>query len=367
MTLVFGKEKKVTLSGVVLDVNGEPAKKVIIQLYDHSGDEIKDEKTNRKGQFKFKKVVSGEYSLTASHKTLGKTNKAITVGDEDLDINLTLSLLDETNATEDSISNSESPNIDSSKEESEIKEPSLLSHLQKPNDPLNDAKPDSIVYLPPVRKDPGVEKLAMGDMFYDYKMNLEAMQNQIDSLKSVVTAFEEKQTMPNVSDDILNLIKIPDYEHRIELQNGTVVMGKILAESDSSLTIDTQIGKLVLKKEMVIRMDELEQPAPNVEFLNEPTVNVYPDKYIFTGQIQNTGKIRADFVRVIAHLWTQTTSSAGMDSSFVKGTKIKYETGVVSDTALEPDHISTYKVIVPITYGTKPQYHTMDIHWDITK
>ena len=29
--------------------------------------------------------------------------------------------------------------------------------------------------------------------------------------------------MPNVSSEILNLIQIPDYQHKVELQNGTIV------------------------------------------------------------------------------------------------------------------------------------------------
>ena len=64
----------------------------------------------------------------------------------------------------------------------------------------------------------------------------------------MVKGYEKKQIMPNVDRDILDVIKVPTFQNRIELQNGTVVMGDILLESDSSLTLKTQIGKLVLKK-----------------------------------------------------------------------------------------------------------------------
>ena len=73
---------------------------------------------------------------------------------------------------------------------------------------------------------------------------------EVDSLKSVVKGYEKGQTMPNISRDILELIKVPDSQHRVELQNGTIVSGELLQESDSTLTLRTQIGTLVLKKEI---------------------------------------------------------------------------------------------------------------------
>ncbi|GIT40561.1 MAG: hypothetical protein Ct9H300mP9_4110 [Candidatus Neomarinimicrobiota bacterium] len=123
-----------------------------------------------------------------------------------------------------------------------------------------------------------------------------------------MAAFEEKQEMPNVTRELLDLIKVPEYQYRIELRNGTVVMGDILEESGSTLVLKTQIGKLVLKKgEKVIRRDKHEEPSPKIVFLGDPFVNIYPDRQIFSGRIKNIGKKRADFVRVISNLFTQTT------------------------------------------------------------
>ena len=105
--------------------------------------------------------------------------------------------------------------------------------------------------LPQQRKEAGKQKLNFKDLFFEYESNLKALETEIDSLKSVVKGYEKGQTMPNVSRDILDLIKVPASQHRVELQNGTVVSGELLEESDSSLTLKTQIGTLVLKKEMV--------------------------------------------------------------------------------------------------------------------
>ena len=188
-----------------------------------------------------------------------------------------------------------------------------------------------------------------------------------DSLKSVVKGYEKKQTMPNVGREILDLIKIPEYQHRVELQNGTIVSGALLEETDSTLTLKTQIGTLVLKKEMVVRMDELEKPGPKVIFIGEPFIDYYPDRQIFSGKVKNVGEVRADFVRIIVKLFDQTTKSAGVDSIFVKGDRTVYESNVIADTALKPGKTTSYSLTVPIKKGRKAEYHTMDIHWEQTK
>ena len=83
--------------------------------------------------------------------------------------------------------------------------------------------------------------------------------------------------------------------------------------------------------------------------------------------MQNIGQVRADFVRVIGNLFDQTTQNTGMDSVFVKGSRVVYESNVVADTALEPGQTASYVLTVPINKGQKTEYHTMDVHWNETK
>jgi len=56
-----------------------------------------------------------------------------------------------------------------------------------------------------------------------------------------------------------------------------------------------------------------------------------------------------------------------MDSVFVKGSRVVYESNVVADTALEPGQTASYVLTVPIKKGQKTEYHTMDVHWNETK
>ena len=250
-----------------------------------------------------------------------------------------------------------SKNIDTSEKPTTLKDVTTIN--------LNDRAEETL--LPHQKEERSNNQIKFEETFFEYETSLKNLKSEIDSLKTIVRGYEKKQSMPNVNPDILDLIKVPTFQSRIQLQNGTIVMGNILQESDSSLTLNTQIGKLVLKKEMVVKMDKLEKPGPKVVFLGDPFINYYPDRQIFSGKVKNVGKVRADFVRVSGKLFDQTTTNVGLDSIFVKGSRITYNSNVVADTALEPGQVASYNLTVPILKGRKPQYHTMDIYWKETQ
>ena len=331
---VKGKKKtKFTITGIVLNKDGEGLKKVKLSLINEDEKKVSKDKTGRDGEFKFKKIPAGSYILKGIHKKDGEAEINFKITTKDVDLTLKIPPVETTASIGTDNDLGTSPEM---------------------------------TMLPQQRKEAGKQKLNFEDLFFEYESNLKALETEIDSLKSVVKGYEKGQTMPNVSRDILELIKVPDYQHRVELQNGTVVSGELLEESDSSLTLKTQIGTLVLKKEMVVRMDEIEKPGPKVVFLGDPFIDYYPDMQIFSGRVKNVGEIRADFVRVIGNLFDQTTKNTGSDSIFVKGTRIAYESNVVADTALEPDQTASYMLVVKIDKGQKAEYHTMDINWEKT-
>ena len=330
-----GKEKtKFDVTGIVIGENGEGLKKVKLTIFNDLGEKVESGKTKKSGEFKFKKMKAGDYRIVGEHKKEGEVSVdfSITRKDVDLKIEFQSELIDE------------SPIVDD------------LNEVAVP-----------LVTLPEQKEQKSNQQLKFDELFFEYESNLKALEIEVDSLKSVVKGYEKGQSMPNISREILDLIKIPETQSRIELQNGTVVSGEILQESDSTLTLNTRIGKLVLKKEMVVRMDELQKPGPKVVFLGDPFIDYYPDKQIFSGRVQNIGQVRADFVRVIGNLFDQTTQNTGMDSVFVKGSRVVYESNVVADTALEPGQTASYVLTVPIKKGQKAEYHTMDVHWNETK
>ncbi len=331
-----GKQQKVktkfSVIGIVYDKYNQGLNKVKVSIIDENGKKIDSGKTGKDGEFEFKKIPPGSYLITGSHKEEGTVETEFSISTKDIDIRLEY-------------------------------------HKDIENEIISENGEQLISFskVPEQREAPDASKLKFDDLFFEYETNLKALETEIDSLKNVVKGYEKGQTMPNISREILEMIKIPDHQHQIELQNGTVVSGELLQESDSTLTLKTQIGTLVLKKEMVVRMNELEKPGPKVIFLGDPFIDYYPNKQIFSGRIKNIGQIRADFVRVIGNLFDQTTENTGTDSIFVKGTRIAYDSNVVADTALEPGQTASYTLTVSITKGKKAQYHTMDIHWDQTR
>ena len=330
-----GKEKtKFDVTGIVIDQDGEGLKKVKLTIFNDIGKKIETGKSNKSGEFKFKKMKAGNYRIVGVHKREGEISIDFIINRKDVDLELQF----------------EPEQLDGS--------PIELDQTQ----PVSDQ-----VLLPQQRKQENNQQLKFDELFFEYESNLKALEVEVDSLKSVVKGYEKGQTMPNISRDILELIKVPESQHRVELQNGTIVSGELLQESDSTLTLRTQIGKLVLKKEMVVRMNEMEKPGPKVVFLGDPFIDYYPDRQIFSGRIQNVGEVRADFVRVIGNLFDQTTQNTGLDSIFVKGSRVVYDSNVVADTALEPGQTASYTLTVQLRKGQKAEYHTMDVHWNETK
>ena len=93
---------------------------------------------------------------------------------------------------------------------------------------------DTLVPLPDVRElGDKTTKLPLGEPFFELKSSIDLLHQQMDSLKRVISVYEKgKGAMPTIDEELLNLIKVPQLRHRIELQNGTIVNGEIIQEDD---------------------------------------------------------------------------------------------------------------------------------------
>ena len=223
----------------------------------------------------------------------------------------------------------------------------------------------------PIIRDIGnrtVETLEEGKPFFEIKSSIDILRQQVDSLKKIISVYEEgKGAMPNINEELLDLIKIPQLRHRIELQNGTVVNGEIIEEDDLGIIVQTSIGQLAIEKDKIIDIDEDLPPAAKVELINEPFIDVYTDREEIVGSLKNIGTKRADFVRVIANLWSPTTELIYQDSVFVSGQNTKYYTGIKSVTSLEPGSTSDFKIIIPLTKEDEVSYRTFEVRWESYK
>ena len=76
----------------------------------------------------------------------------------------------------------------------------------------------TLIPIPELRDDKDtLAILPLGKPFFNYDSDIKNLQNQIDSLRAMVKVFEKYQGIPTVDEDIINLIKVPNLQHRIEL------------------------------------------------------------------------------------------------------------------------------------------------------
>ena len=232
----------------------------------------------------------------------------------------------------------------------------------------NDSIEESIP-LPDVRRlTKETDQLDSDKPFFELKSSIDLLHQQVDSLKKVISTYEKgKGAMPTIDEDLLNLIKVPQLRHRVELQNGTIVNGEIIEEDELGIIIQTSIGQLAIEKDRIIDIMEDLPPIAKVELISEPFVDAFPDREEITGSIKNIGTKRADFVRVIAHLWSPTTSLLQQDSVFISGKNQKYYTGIKSDSALEPGAIVDFKITIPLTEADEVSYRTYEVRWESYK
>jgi len=228
---------------------------------------------------------------------------------------------------------------------------------------------ESLVPLPEVREmSDKSDKLPLDEPFFELKSSIDILHQQMDSLKRVISVYEKgRGPIPTMNEELLNLIKIPQLRHRIELQNGTIVNGEIIEEDDLGIIVQTTIGQLAIERDRIVNITDDLPPNAKVELTGEPFVNAFPDREEITGKIKNIGAKRADFVRVIANLWSSTTMLIQKDSVFVTGEKQKYFSGIRANTALEPGSVSEFKLVIPLSEGDKVSYRTYEVRWESYK
>ncbi len=206
--------------------------------------------------------------------------------------------------------------------------------------------------------------LDSSEAFYPIQETVEDIQEQIIDLEARVLEYEARLYSPSISTDILKLVKVPQLKHEIELENGTLIQGTIIVENADEMLVQTQIGQLTIDKGHVVEIHELAPAEPNVVFMGDAIEEIYSDKRIYTGKVKNEGLRRADFARIIYHLWEENTLPLYTDSSFVEGTTMVYRSGVISDTSIEPGETVEFKTVVPTPDAEAVQYVTREIRWD---
>ena len=208
------------------------------------------------------------------------------------------------------------------------------------------------------------QKSESDSLFFSLGTNIAYFQTQIDSLKGIVRYYDiAEKGLPELDEDVLDILKLPVLRHKVTLENGTIIIGHKLAENLDIIIMETTVGKLVIDRNYIVEYDEQYFPGPKVEFVGAYEKMEYPNREEFIGRVRNTGKRRADFVKVTFFLWASTTEPLGVGDAMVDGTTTKFATGVISDASLEPGQMGIYRVVVEKQTGARISYRTNEVTW----
>ncbi|MFC1480950.1 hypothetical protein ACFL6E_01730 [Candidatus Neomarinimicrobiota bacterium] len=207
-------------------------------------------------------------------------------------------------------------------------------------------------------------KLVTQRQFYEMQLSMEELRRQMNQLRIDVAAAKSREMTPDIYRLILKKIKPTVLTHEIELTNGTLVRGNIIKEDMNELTLETSLGALTLEKSTIRSINKVAGLLAAIDFVGDAREEIYDDHRVYTGEVVNNGIIRSDFTRVIFRLWSADAKELAVDSSFVDGAGMAYLSGVVTDTAIEPNQTVPYQVKVRVAKDAMVNYITREIRWE---
>ena len=368
---ILSAKGKLTLSGQVVDEDGEKVKKAELTLR-KDGDIVEEDKTKGNGKFKFKKLEEGDYVLEVSHEDFGSAEKAFTLS-EDYD-------LGEVTLSTEPVSSTV------------IATNSTSGEASIPNDnpiSVSVTVPQTVESMGSPNKDFIINELN----FEIKKLNAEIkhLTQDLDDLKALSKMWVNPLTI---------------YSKEIILKNGSTVFGKIIYQDDKSLKVETLVGYLIVDRAQVVRIVDNVITEDSQEYVPEqiresyappPMPKLAQPRYtssnnsarmasaklsancvlvgniaekkdsqgniIFDGEIINIGGRRADFVKVdfvFRKNWSGETRTL---TTFIKGSYNTFDTGIVSDASLLPGANGKFDLYVPQDFGTFIGYSYV-IDWE---
>jgi len=356
---------KYTVEGVVEGADGKVQIKLTEGVKDY------DDKTDRKGSFKLKRVLGGKYTLQVVQKDEVIHEQSINV--------------------EGDINNLE-VKIGSSSVAAEVvtKTANLATEA-------NTTQPASAPVPVPQTAD------ASGGASNDFILNELNFE-----IKKLTAEFKH---LSREMDDLKALSKmwinpLTIYSKEIILKNGSTVFGKIVYQDDKSLKVETLVGYLIIKRDEVVRIVDNVITEDQQEYVPEqiresyappPMPKLTVPKYtsssvsnrdagekfsancvlmgnisekkdsqgnvVFNGEIKNIGGRRADFVKmdfVFRKNWSGETRTL---TTFIQGSYNTFDSGIVSDASLLPGALGKFELYVPQDFGSFIGYSYV-IDWE---
>jgi len=346
--------KTYSISGIVVDLEGEKLGNVEVVLLDADGEEVDKASTAKrfgKGKFEFKKLESGRYTVEANKEDVGSASQDVTIDEDDVEIELTLGA-----------------------------KPEKREKVAAAEEGEAERGPQ--------------EEYVMTEVAFEIKK----MTAELDHLGSQVRDLQARSEMWT------NPLSI--YAKEIILENGSTVFGKVVYQDEEILKVETLVGYLVIDRSQVVRIIENVSAEDEPEYVPEqiresysppPMPKLAEPRYVsaesserraskvrsanivlvgnisekkdrsnnitFAGQTKNIGGRRADFVKVnfvFRKDWSGTTKTL---TTFISGAYHTFDSGITTDSSLLPGASGNFEMIISADFGSFIGY-SYTIDWE---
>ena len=356
---VLFAQKPRTVSGTLINSDGQGIKGVTVLLLSEDGTEANRGETSKKGAFKLKKVPPGNYTLEADGGGSGKISSPVEVSDKNIKLgDITLA----------------------------IEKPKAPKAPKAIKVPAQDSNPELVAFQP----DPGKDYILNELSFEIKKMTAELkyLNEELENLKALSKMW-------------VNPLAI--YSKEIIMKNGSTVFGKIVYQDEESIKVETLVGYLIINRQDVVRIIDNVITEEQAEYVPEqvrdsytppPMPKLAEPKYtsserdatrkysancvlmgnisekkdaqgnvVFNGEIKNIGGRRSDFVKVdfvFRKNWSGETKTL---TTFVRGGYHTFDSGITTDATLLPGATGAFELYVPHDFGSFIGYSYV-IDWE---
>ena len=348
-----------TVEGQVIDLEGEGVGNIEVNLLDSEGKNVGSETTKKrigKGSFEFKKIVPGNYTVSASGE-VGEASQELIVKDENLVLELTLGA-----------------------EPTEQKS-SIATDRGTVGEGTTSARMPQEEYV-----------------MTEIRFELKKMAAELDHLSGQVRDLQARSEM------WINPLSI--YQKEIILDNGSTVFGKVVYQDEDILKVESLVGYLVIDRSTVVRIVENVMSQEEQEYVPEqiresysppPMPKLAEPRYVsadasnrassrdrvanivlvgniaektdrsnnktLSGQVKNVGGNRADFVKVNFVLRKNWSGETRTLTTFVGGSYHTFDSGITTDSSLLPGATGNFELIIPSDIGSFLGY-SYTIDWE---
>ena len=363
-TTLFAQKPR-NISGTLVDNNGNGIVKTTVLLLSEDGTEVQRVETSKKrlgrggGNFEFKKVMQGNYTVEADAGDAGKISSPVEVVDSNVKLgDITLSA-----------------DVPSPKPEAD----SDVTPVEAPG-------PDPVAFTPDAGKD-----YILNEISFEIKKmtaELKYLNEELENLKALSKMW-------------VNPLAI--YSKEIIMKNGSTVFGKIVYQDEESIKVETLVGYLIINRRDVVRIVDNVVTEEQAEYVPEQVRDSYTPppmpklaepqytsvkrdaskKYsancvlmgnisekkdaqgniVFNGEIKNIGGRRSDFVKVdfvFRKNWSGETKTL---TTFVRGGYHTFDSGITTDATLLPGATGAFELYVPHDFGSFIGYSYV-IDWE---